>query len=64
MYMYACINIIVHKLTHSKQVVDLLVTDYHVFINSGTPRSSFNVKYSSNMTPYYTLWFASEVCDL
>ena len=25
---------------------------------SRTPRSSFNVKYSSDLTPYRTLWFA------
>ena len=31
---------------------------------SRTTRSSFNVKYSSDLTPYRTLWFSAGVCDL
>ena len=31
---------------------------------SGTPRSSYNVKYSSDLTPYRTLWFSAGVCDI
>ena len=33
-------------------------------VSSCTPRSSFNVKYISDLTPYRTLWLAAGVCDL
>ena len=38
--------------------------ELNLLLYSRTPRSSFNVNYSSDLTPYCTLWFVAGVCDL